>query len=623
MTASELYKSILFRAAEIYNIDFGDVERRLGQEFDPLVRFMSGALADELEGVYEQIDNTERRILQRLSQVLMPEHQQLPRPAHALARAQGSGPSFMIDESTAFVHKPDSNEPEVAFSPVFPSRITAAQVRVVATERKVCHRSRRRLRRTSGAESAVDSVRRLCIGFSAPEPLRNWHAVSLFFDLNVGSESEHERALLFNAMKRSQCAYHRQMMSVRNGLAQVTVGLADHLNGNERQLQRMSNAYNRQFLTFFDDHLPDVEPVLPQEHLTKWFKRYGADDEEIAGQIDLLHNPDDEPLYWIEVEFSKSVMIPEIETKLRVEFNVFPVLNRRLAGNGSGEHHYLQDHSIKWVNLEPKEDFLSIRRVVEERGEQRTFVYKPFAEFRGDRMPTYTLRFGGVGRWDDFNAWQRMSYLVKVLRDDFKYSELVEQAAGALSLEDVHHLLAQRMDEAPKNLKPTQNIYVLIHGGVERGLRVRIEYWTSLGEAANGIQPTTPLKCTTRESGQFEKDSLELVTSTKDGKDPLNDVEQLYAIKHALLSRGRIVTREDIRSYCMAELGERLQEVEIRTGVGVDERIGEGMTRILEIVLRPKETAAEEDWVGLSRQVQSDIEMMSFSSIPIKVIADV
>lgn len=623
MTASELYKSILFRAAEIYNIDFGDVERRLGQEFDPLVRFMAGALADELEGVYEQIDNTERRILRRLSQVLLPEHQQLPQPAHALMKAEGAGPSFMIDESTSFVHTSDSDDPDVAMSPVFPSRIIPAKVEVVATERKVCRRTRKRMRRGGSSDSVPEPVRRICVGFSADEPIRNWNAVSLFFDLTVGSESEHERALLFNAMKRSQCTYHRQLLSVRNGLTRVLVGLEDHLNGNERLLQRMGNAYNRQFLTFSEDHIPDVEPVEAAKYIGKWMKRFGSEEEDIQDQIEALGPHRDAPLYWLEIEFSKPVSVPDVETKLRVEFNVFPVLNRRLEGTGSGAHHYLKDYSIKWVALEPKEDFLSIRRVVEERGEQRTFVYKPFSDFRGDRMPTYTLRYGGVGRWDDFNAWQRMAYLVKVLRDDFKYAELVEEAAGALSLEDVHQLLYSRVEDAPKRLSPAKNIYVLIHGGVERGLRVRIEYWTSIGSLANGHQATTPFKCTSKEATQFAKDSVELLTSTQGGKDPLNDVEQLYAIKHALLSRGRIVTREDIRSYCMSELGERLEGVEIRTGVGVDERIGEGMTRILEIVLRPKPSAAEEDWVGLSRQIQSDLEFNSFSSIPLKVMAHV
>ena len=87
---NDLYRSILFRAADIYEVDIEDVERDIGQNFDPIIRFMAGALAAELENVYRHLDDTEMRLQRRLTKILLPEYYHLPQPAHALATAPGS-----------------------------------------------------------------------------------------------------------------------------------------------------------------------------------------------------------------------------------------------------------------------------------------------------------------------------------------------------------------------------------------------------------------------------------------------------------------------------------------------------------------------------------------------------
>ena len=98
--------------------------------------------------------------------------------------------------------------------------------------------------------------------------------------------------------------------------------------------------------------------------------------------------------------------------------------------------------------------------------------------------------------------------------------------------------------------KPTRDIYVLLHSGVASSLRVRVEYWTCIGGEANNIPVRTRLKCGSREKGNFGKNSIELISTSSDGRGPLNSTEQLEAMKSTLLSRGRIVTREDVKGYC-------------------------------------------------------------------------
>lgn len=619
--APDLYKSILYRAADIYEVEYEDIERDIGQQFDPVVRFMAGALASELERVYQHLNDTESRLQKRLAKVLLPEYFHLPQPAHALAKANASSDALIIDESVAFeVDVEDTEKEEVAFTPLFPTRILPAEIKLIVTENQVLAAANRPKIRRRGAGSQMEEVRKIALGFEASEPITNWQGASLYFNLRGGNTEESEKALFFAAIPNSKCTFHGESLNAQKGLSQKELILEDYLNGNERLQSMVRARYEHHFLTFTDQEIPEVNPILPQDFLLQWFANSIPDEAQVSEIVSKVDPDLNKPMYWLEIQLAKPVEITQVAARLSIQLNVFPVANRRLNGNKQGEHHYLRNNSIKWVPLKPKEDFVSIRRVFEEQPpEYQTFLFKPFAEFKEDRNPSYTLRHGGVGRWDDFNAWQRLAYVVGILQDNYKQKELIQEAATSLSLEDVHHLLGKKISKTAKDEKPTRDIYVLLHAGISAGIRVRVEYWTSQGTAANNIAAKTSLKCISKQKSSLESDTIQLISASTDGHDPLNSTEQLNAMKNALLSRGRIVTREDVKVFCQSFLNDKLEEVKVVDGVGTDPRFDFGMTRLLEVQLKPSRKARKEEWEGICRQLQTLLEQKSTSSIPIKV----
>ena len=622
INSADLYKSILYRAADIYEVEYEDVERDIGQQFDPIVRFMAGAVASELEGVYQHLYDTESRLQKRLAKVLLPEYFHLPQPAHALATAKAASEAFMINETTSFViESDDGSKADLAFTPLFPSNIIPAEVKLIATETQIIEVANRPRIRRGDSKGGKEEVRKIVLGFESSEAIINWQGVSLFFDLRGGSSEDSEKALFFAAIPDSKCALHGQPLNSQKGLPQNELILEDYLNGNERLQSQVRARYEHHFLTFTDEDVDEVAPILALDFLPKWFAKSMPNEEDVQASMAKL-NPDlNKPLYWLEVRLSRPVEIMQIAARLSIRMNVFPVVNRRLNGNGKGEHHYLRNNSIKWVPLKPKEDFISIRKVFEEKPpEYQTFTFKPFADFKDEKKPAYTLRHGGVGRWDDFNAWQRLAYVVRILQENYKHNELIQESAAALSLEDVHHLLGKKISKTAQDEKPERDIYVLLHAGISAGIRVRVEYWTSVGTEANKIPAKSILKCVSKEKASFDGDAMELITSTTDGRNPLNSTEQLNAMKSALLSRGRIVTREDVKIFCKSFLEHKLLEVKVMDGVGTDPRFDFGMTRLLEVQLKPDKKALKEDWQGICRQVQTLLEQKSTSSIPIKVV---
>jgi|GEM_PF-2047676 len=624
ITSEDLYKSILYRAADIYEVDYDDVERDIGEKFDPVIRFMSGALASELELVYQHIDDTESRLQKRLAKVLLPEYFHLPSPAHALAKAVPASESIHIKETTTFETVVEEGEKALAFTPVFPGRLLSATIEVIATESTILDpKSRPVLRRRKKAEK--ESARRIIVGVAAKEPITEWNEASLFFDLRGRSDDVSERTLFFSAIPNSQCRFGGHLLDTENGLLQNDSIIEDYLNGNERLQSTIRARYERQFITFGDtDNNKDVspaEPRLAEEVLRRWFSTSITDSEEIDKQMAKLNKDLDKPLYWLEIELARPLEIEQLSSRLVVDFNVFPVVNRRLNGHLRGEHHYLQKSAIRWVSLEPEDDFMSIRKVYEEKPpDYTTFIFKPFADFKEERKPSYTLRHGGVGRWDNFNAWQRLAYVIRILQDNYEANDLVQKAASSLSLEDVHNLLGKKISRTAKEQKPVQDIYVLLHSGIKTNVRVRVEYWTSQGESGNEVAAKTALICTSVEKSSLDKESIELVTESIGGRDPLNATQQLSAMKSALLSRGRIVTREDVKIFCKEFLQDKLEQVIVQDGVGTDPRFDFGMTRLLDIILIPTpKSKRQDDWEGLCHQAQILLEQKSTSSIPIRV----
>ena len=626
LSAEGIYQSILLRAADEWNVEFSDLQQDLGQSFDPLVRFMAGGLASELDKVYQSIDQTEMRLQRRLARVLLPEYYHLPDPAHALATALPTRTDVLIDETYNLRYTPGEEEEgriPVDFSPIFATRLLPIEIEVIATERDIVHASRRRSLAAAAEVKDEPEIDKIVIGFSSKVPITNWEATSMYFNLIQRRGQSGETASLLKALEGAVAKVGEQQMIATQGIARPEATLEDNLNGSERLKRSVSAFYERYLLSFRDRDIEPTEPVKPADFLREWFSR-SLDTEETAERLAAIPPKLTKPIYWIEIHFGTAVAIPDLKHRLQVRFNVFPVANRSLEGSGMHEHHYLHKNNIYWLHLQPKQDFISMRRVyLDQPPDYPQVKFKPFTEFKQDSSPSYSIKHGGVGRWDDFNAWKRLSYLLSVADDNHAQHDLIDNLASNLSLDEVHALLAKRLAESPENASPTRDVYVLLHKGNSLyDARIKAEYWTSLGEQGNGVAGGTKLASTTPGKVHvFEKDTVALLTTSKGGNKPLDASHELNALKSVILSRGRIVTREDLKTFCLDFFREKLAEIDVRDGVGVDDRFNFGMTRVLEIHLAPTyESSMVDDWDGLSHELQILLNEKSSSHIPIRVI---
>ena len=624
----EIYQSILLRAADEWNLEFADLQQDIGESFDPLVRFMAGGLASELEKVYQSLDDTEMRLQKRLARVLLPEHYHLPDPAHALATATPEREELLVDETYTFRYVPneeDADAVDVDFSPVFPTRVLPLRVAVVATDHTIVRASRKAALMNAAQSGPARQTESILLGFTTKLPITNFDGCSLYFDLIQNRRQTGERASLLKSLEGATASYGDHKIAVRQGVARAEATLEDHLNGNERLRRSVSAFYERHLLSFRGREVNPPDPVYAGEYLRNWFGRR-LNQEELEQEITKLPSTLDAPLYWLRIDLGTPVTISDIGSRLRVLFNVFPVTNRSLEGSYPEDHHYLHTNNIHWLHLQPARSFVSIRKVYIDAPPDKPVVkYKPFVDFRQDSAPSYSIRFGGVGRWDDFNAWKRLAYLLRLADKNHAQHELIDSLASNLSLDEVHALLARRFPESERGVSPTEDVYVILHKGSARfDARIMVEYWTSLGVAGNGIPSGARLVSATRTRiNAFIKGGMSLVTPSKGGRAPLDPTHELNALKSVILSRGRIVTREDIKTYCKDFFRDKLTSIVIQDGVGPDERVEYGMTRILEVRLTPTPfSSVNDDWDGLAHELQVLLREQSSSHIPIHVFVE-
>jgi hypothetical protein len=114
------------------------------------------------------------------------------------------------------------------------------------------------------------------------------------------------------------------------------------------------------------------------------------------------------------------------------------------------------------------------------------------------------------------------------------------------------------------------------------------------------------------------------MTTTAGGADKLKNTETLPAYKNVMLTRGRIVTEEDIKNYCSYYLQNRLQydSIEIKRGVSISTKPKEGLINTLDVIIKPtvNEQKDADDWNVLKRGLLMNLEEQSAVGYNYRVI---
>lgn len=542
------------------------------ENLDPLVKLLIEALASEVYKLSTEVNNIEIRLLERIALLLTPDMLIIPQPAHTIMAAQPVEERFVIDKLTTFYYDdPYKNRTpsSLNFRPVEKFSLVKGYVKGL-----ICGGSYYTIDTSHNKEMLARSIKRsevlnntIWIGLELNKQVKNLEQLSLFLDFPNLPEQKSEYLPLLSF---SQWMYNNETVRTETGINIVDkddVGQANTFFSQYDLLNMLDNKilnhYNQNFITI-KDKLPNTisEYTKVPVELDDFFL------PEIKESIE-------EPLLWLKVKFPPNFG-DNILSDITVSINSFPVANKELRS--------LFSKSKKVTNIIPlsteeKEYFLSVSSVKDEFN--NTYEFLPYKNEDTPSFGTYTIKRGGVERFDTRDAKEYISNLIDLLRDESVAFSLLGKDYLLNAVDEIKMKIAvmeQKLREVNRNKEVSSYLIVDAEDSSEN---IFVEYWTTNCEFGNNVKAGTSLKPDM--SVFVDKDSAIVLIPSTGGRSIPKTNNKLDMYKYILTTRDRIFTSEDIVNFCYAEFGDYFSTVEVKNGVKVSDKPKEGLIRTIDV----------------------------------------
>lgn len=588
----ETIRSEMIReVARLWNYDESDMAI---ERFDPLVGLLLGAFATGLEGLHHELENSRTRVVQRLAQLLTPDVMTGPQPAHAVMRTRVIDPSFTIQPTHLFSCSVGGKD--IHFSPAGTFRLTNAAIKTTVLQNKI------REHGPSVKESFLNQVlpaNECWLGLAVDEDVATLEELTLFFDWR----NDAQRSVHLEQVADVRLFLNGTELSSQPGLPETPMLDSESISG--QMHYHVQRYYGRHFLTVSSASKKTGQALSLADCRT----RCPAELSQVITPEETAKHFTPE-LVWLKVVFPESLSA-ETTYRTQIEVNAFPVVNRRLC---TDTHELRPLFNVFPIRVDAQESFLEMAGVETPGG----VSISPAQQLTRDSQHQYVLRQGGMTRFDERDGYDMITYLLSLLRDE----SAMFMALGRSELETEVEEIRKRLEKinAAVGTGGEQSSFLTVKSPEKSG-RLTIRFWSTRAEQANKIPFGTKLS-KDRTQVVFVEDESLLLTTTTGGKNPLAPDDNLPAFRQALLTRGRVVTVEDIKAVCFAELGDKLSAVAVTKGVSAGATKTQGLVRTIDIVLTPNpaKTTTADQWDEYSHRLKHLIEQQSFTVLPYRVL---
>ena len=597
---------MLHRAAELWNVPDSEAEA-----FDPLVGLLIEAYAVEVERIAHEIEDSRTRTLERMARLMTPETADTPAPAHGILFVRPTETDAVVNPSHQFTaRKPvsafgaagssDSSTSDLFFSPAGRYRIVDGTVRFILTNRT--------LYQWTGPQRtaiATISTRKLFdpsvvwLGLDLNDQLTNTANLRFFVDW----KTENEKAGLYRQLTQAQWFINGKPLETRCGeRADVdsVSWMLPGMNPLQDALLRVKTTYQPGFVTL-PNGLPTDWPKLRKAYPTVFDDVFRREDLTSLQQ----------PLLWVQVRFPASIP-PDAFSGLSIMLNGIPIVNRKL--------HKLNHRIGATVNcllLEAESDFLGIESVQD--GPHHWVSEDTLPSHANPEVRHYALRFNGIRRFEARNAREQLQRMLEQVRDEAAAYAAFDQEYLSTELRDLNQQLTRLEKKATKSSSKRNHLPYLLFRSGQPGDTVQVQYWSCDGLNANRLPSGTRLEAYS--GSEFRSDELFLLTPTTGGQNRPTPNELVLWYRQTLLTRNRLVSVADIRSECLAVLGEALKTVFIHRSVAVKPDHNQGYEQILQVELLPANPLDDrEEWLVRGHELEQLLTERAAILLPIRVV---
>jgi hypothetical protein len=580
------------------------------EDLDPAVKLIMEALSSELYNLGNEIKDTQVRILEKIANLLSPDFLTSPNPAHAILHAAPVEPTETLYPTTSFFaqRKISSKQNEeldttidLFFTPVDAVQLVDAQISYLVTGGNL-YSYDLSFNKQFTARSKVKTAENNTLWLGLKTNLRLDNLQNLVFCFDWKNLEPKLANRIYQLLPLTKWFLDDREIEIKQGLQYPdNAGRIDSyekifleydlLSLREKDVKAI---YDHKFITIGD--IQAGKPGLLKQEYPASFKNF-------FNEADLQKL--NEKLVWIKIVFP-AAMQQEYLNEVYIYPNAFPVMNRRV---NDLKYRLKGGSNIIPLKTATLDQFLSVKSLSDDVHRYKSVPYRKMEE---EESGTYTLRNGGVERFDGRNARELIGYLLELLRSESAVFSAYGYDFIATTLKEMNQkifLMEQKTRGYINNAAEIPN-YIIVKP-FEGHDMMYAKYWTTLAEVANNLRAGTSLQ---QEKGvKVKQDTIVLMTTTTGGKNRLRPEEKLNAFRYGIMTRNRIITKEDIRTFCLFELGDRITKVEVEKGFEMSLHSSQAFRRTIDVILTPSETQTiERDaWRTLCDQLKAKLQTRS------------
>jgi hypothetical protein len=586
------------------------------QSLDPFVKLLIDAFSTEVFKANNEIQTVNARILEKLAKLLTPSIYTHPIPAHAVAFTEPFESSEVLLEHTEFFFRKQMNSTvksesdkqlNIPFTPIGSVRTNKAQTSIMFVG-NTCYSIDERLNKIpiSRFQGRPSDYRKVTIGINVSKYTNEKFPRSL--GLYCSNPAFEHLDFVYKLLPYITVSSNGNPLFVKEGLTYLKKEQAEgyeqlfHEQSIQTKIiQDIKNIYHHKFIevTGLSRDLFSESGTLPQ------------DLDFLNGREEIQKYIDGKSFLWLTFEFPPQFSA-EILDNFTFVLNAFPIYNR-----GWKKTEYSLDVMGNNIPLitEEGEHFLYVDEVQD--GEGRKYTEIPFTPSDDLKKGLYTVRKGGMERFNNRNAVDMISNVLELTRDEIAAFSLLnrDNVKGMLSeMSDKMKSMVQKVNNAKRSIKQELN-YVIMEP-VEKTDHTYASFWITHCTFANHMRPGTEL------SNQLKSQTLILLTETIGGAEEQKGSDSIQAYKYALTTRDKIISLEDVKNYVRMVLKDELKDVRVKRGTMISNKPKEGFVRTVDVEVVPQNYSfyGRVYWENMANILRNQIISKAIDGIEYRVL---
>jgi len=606
MKQEQIKNRMLKRASKMW----GYSELESENAFDPVLELILSACASELEKLRFEQENSRTRITERLLEVIFPDEVTGITPSQTLLQLTPIENNVQISRYSHFkavkriqnLYDPTQVKTmDIFFSPTLEMKLTTAQVKYLVFGNKVLQQE------SFFYQEEVDQSDRnipsgeFWVGLHAPEVEK---LEDLCFYIDINNKEQKEFFNYYLQQVKVFCGEKEYELVEGYNVPINSIEYEDIISKNYTNVDAIYNEVNQFYQGNFFTLKGNIYPEREKSEYITSFIEENFSNHRIATEKDIV---------WLRFKFYE-VITPKILENIRIALNCIPVVNMYNTKKTKRIKGQLTIYPIIGDNT-----FLDIDYISDDDGKR--YEVKNYQKDSEDNI-SFVLRRGGVARFDERSALDHLQHTLRLIRDETaSFSAIGNDFAIDAELRQIGQNLASIYQNIKKrSLSLNTNPFLIISSmNKELDMSFTFSYWHTAGEEGNDIKTGVSLECD--KSNKTAIKSAITVKPSLGGKRGLSTADKILEYRNALLSRGRIVTIADVKTFAKSHFKHTIKGLEVQKGTKKEVSLKGGFKRTIDIYLnKNKEVDVNAtEWEYLKDSFLIKLEKASTNIYPYRI----